>query len=204
MTMEMLRFVAPLVLVPVLLWIGYRYLPLLADAGRPRLYLLLLLCGFAVAVQAGMVVTQAYPLVVWDMYGSAGVQPETWRFVAVGTDGERDFPWEEVAPIRSKRAFQTNFMDLASELEAAESEEERLEAETVLDRTLSRLIEIHNGRRGRVPLAAVRVERCRVDIRDPRPRHEVACETFRVVGGADGDAAPPDGAAPDAEAPGAS
>ena len=54
MNTVLLQLLAPLLLAPVLIWIGARYLPVLAGAGRGRIYLLILLCGGAVAVQVGI------------------------------------------------------------------------------------------------------------------------------------------------------
>lgn len=181
MTSEMLQLLAPVILIPILIWIGARYLPLLAGAGRARVYLLVFLCGGAVAAQIGMIRTQAYPFTAWTMYGQATVDLHTWRFVAVGSSGERDFPWKEAAPISAMRGFQRNFTDLAAAAGSGPDEVENARSADELDRLLGALMAIRNARRPDDPVHQIRVERCVVDPRTPVVRDEVPCETFLTV-----------------------
>jgi hypothetical protein len=171
----------PVVLVPVLVWIAYRYLPLLEDCGRAQVYLLMFLVGGTVAVQIGVVHRGAYPLATWTMYTETAVDARTWRFVVVEEEGERRFAWQKAAPVRSIRAFERNFRNLAQGIENAEGEAERMERTERLERLLGEVIRIHNGRPRAARVEAVRVDGCRVDINDPRRRDRVACEEFLTV-----------------------
>ena len=181
MIAPMLQVLAPLALLPVLLWLLVRYKPALAGVGRGRIYLLVLLGCAAIGAQVGALHTQGYPFVTWMMYSDPTPSSTTWRFVAVGPDGERDFPWTAAAPLSSVRGFQRNFTNLASELEAAEDDGERAQVRARLDGKLGELAAIKNQRRPDSPVRTVRVERCRMDIHDPRPRDRVACSTVHVV-----------------------
>jgi hypothetical protein len=159
-----LQLLAPLVLVPVLIWIGARYLPVLQGAGRGRIYLLILLCGLAIGVQVGMVQTQAYPLVTWTMYGRADIEPTTYRFLAYSEEGVERFRWERVASTRSVIAFERNLTTLLRTAQMANGEEEAKADLARAGELLTLLAERHNEYGRWAPIDSVQVEQCQLDI----------------------------------------
>jgi hypothetical protein len=172
----------PLLLVPGLIWIGYRYLPVLAGAGRLRVYLLMAFCAAALGTQVGGIHSQAYPLATWGMYSTPDARGYVWRFVAVSDEGEEDFDWATVAPIRSHRAFARNFAALADEGFGEEDpEEEHLEAAVRLRGILRTLMEVRDRRSDGPPLRGVRVDRCRFDVPDQGGRPAVQCDPVAEV-----------------------
>jgi hypothetical protein len=168
----------PLLLVPGLIWIGYRYLPLLTGAGRVRLYLLMAFCAAALGAQAGGIHSQAYPFTIWRMYSTPDPRGHVWRFVAVGDGGEEDFDWAKVAPIRSHRAFAMPFSALA---DAGFGPEEDPEATERLEGLLRALIDVHDQRVEGPPLHHIRVERCRLDVPAEVARAAARCESVAEV-----------------------
>lgn len=168
----------PLLLVPGLIWIGYRYLPLLAGAGRVRVYLLMAFCAAALGAQVGGIHSQAYPFTTWRMYSTPDPRGHVWRFVAVGDGEEEDFNWARVAPIRSHRAFAMPFSVLADD---GFGQEEDREAAERLERLLRALIQIHDERTGGPPLRHIRVERCRLDVPLWEEGSAVRCEPVAEV-----------------------
>ena len=183
MNTVILQLLAPLLLVPVLIWIGARYLPVLAGAGRARLYLLIFLCGGAVAVQVGMVHTQAYPLVTWTMYGNPAVEPTTWRFLSFSGEDVEQFRWEEVSSTRAVAAFERQLVLQASAVDGAEEEVEREEAKEEIRAALAHIIDGYNQRARHPPVDSVQVEHCELDIRRMELYREVPCRTLLTVRG---------------------
>lgn len=181
MTTVLVQALAPLLLAPVLVWIGSRYIPVMKDAGRARIYLLIFLCGGAIAVQVGMVHTQAYPLVTWTMYGNPGVEPTTWRFLAFSEEGVEQFRWEEVSSTRAVAAFERQLVSRARTAEQAESEAEREEVLKELHNALAHLINGYNRRVRSAPVDSVRVEHCELDIQRMDLIHAVPCRVLLTV-----------------------
>ena len=173
-------FLHPLLVVPLLLWVGYRYLAMLQSVGRVRAYLLVFLCTGLVAAQMSGLHSQAYPLSTWTMYSNASVQPVTWRFVGVAEEERMDFPWEKVAPIREVRAFEEHFTHLVRHI----GDEPDGGGDTVeLSRLLSTLMDQYNRRYPRAPLERIEVLECEVDVRAFGRRDELDCERLLVVEG---------------------
>lgn len=175
-------FVHPLLLAGVLAWIGYRYAPLLIEAGRGRLYLLMAMSLGLLAVQAAGVHRQAYPLATWTMYGSPEVDPVTWRFVGVSGTDRTDFPWEAVAPVREVRAFERHFTTLARQIESeTASEADRERRRMKLSGLLATLLEEYNRHPPGIELDRIEVLRCEVDIRAFVRRDQLECQRLLAV-----------------------
>ena len=174
----------PLLLVPVLVWIGYRYLPFVQEAGRPRILFLILLCAGMVLVQVSRDGRWAYPLSTWTMYSQADPTPEFWRVMMVGDEWEAHVPWRRVAPVRSARAFHRHVELRARELafrRLADQTDEVRAAEAELATLLREVVAGLDERRGIEPFRALRVDRCEVDVRRLTSAADVGCETVLQV-----------------------
>ena len=181
---QLVLFLHPLLLAPVLVWIGYRYLPLVQAAGRPRVLLLILLCAAMVLVQVSRDGRSAYPLSTWTMYSYASPEPVFWRVMMVGDGWEAHAPWDQVAPVRSVRAFHRHFelraADLRTLREADEDEGARA-AEADLETLLREVAVVLSRSRGVDALEALRVDRCEIDVHRLRSAADVGCEPVLEV-----------------------
>jgi len=183
-TGQLVQLLHPFLLVPLLVWIAYRYIPLVKDAGRPKAYILVFLCAGTVLVQVSRDGRATYPLSTWTMYSEAHPEPVFWRVMMSGDGWEEDVPWHHVAPVRSLRAFHRHFEVRAGELvhrRQAEQHDEAAASEAELATLLLEVAEALGNRREGGAIRELRVDRCAFDVRQFASAADIRCEVVLQV-----------------------
>lgn len=183
-TEQLVLLLHPLLLAPVLVWIGYRYLPCVQEAGRPRILLLILLGAAMLLVQVSRDGRSAYPLSTWTMYSHPSPEPVFWRVMMVGDGWEGHVPWNRIAPAREVRIFHRHFELRAGQLwasrEADEAEGVRA-AEAELGTLLREVGVVLSRSRSVDTLRLLRVDRCQIDVHRLRSAADVRCDAVVEV-----------------------
>ena len=68
----------PALLIPLLIWVGARYLPVIDGAGILRVALVVFLVGGLLATQMLGLHRSSYPLSTWTMYSSPDPSNVVW------------------------------------------------------------------------------------------------------------------------------
>ena len=179
---QLVLLLHPLLLAPMLIWVGYRYLPLVREAGRPRVVILILICAGLILVQVSRDGRTAYPLSTWTMYSHPSPEPVFWRVMMVGEGWEVHVPWNRVTPVREVRAFTRHFQLRAAELSSLREFDEGAGAAKADLETLLQDVALGLSRsRGVDALRALRVDRCEVDIQRIRSAADARCEAVLEV-----------------------
>jgi hypothetical protein len=133
--------------------------------GAARLAILGTVFVVSVGVQVAKSYGPLYPFVRWTMYGSATPGQQFPVYEATYASGRTaPFPFTEVTPSRSPRAFLTHFSRQLRRIHEAGGHDP--EAERELSRLFSHVAGIYNARNPADPIVSVRAGGCTVRIHD--------------------------------------
>jgi hypothetical protein len=149
-----------------------------AQLGSVRLAVLALMFGVAALTQLRKWSGQSYPFGRWTMYSNVRPSNEVVRFdAALASERTIPFPFTELTPSKSPRAFQFGFRHQIGQIQRAErrDSEDAAERRQQLERQLSELASIYNERNPADSIRFIRVHTCTVPIRHYLGPESVEC-----------------------------
>lgn len=173
----------PALLIPLLVWIGARYLPLLDGTGVPRVALAMILVGGLLGTQMLGIRRASYPLSTWTMYSSPSPSNVVWDLRIVEGDRTFHYPWKRLAPVQEVRGIHLALATRAEQVfeGPVPDRPEEAEARARLAEILAHLGRIFVQRTSPAAPLTLELRRCEVDFRDLRPRAQTECPVLLSV-----------------------
>jgi len=148
---------------------------IVAGLGPARLTILAAVFVVSAGVQVVKSYGPLYPFVRWTMYGSATPGPRYPVYEATFASGRvGPFPFTQVTPSRSPRAFIPHFSRQLRRIHDAGGHDP--DAERELNRLLAHVASIYNARNPEDPIVAIRAGGCAVRIHDYIGPESLDCE----------------------------
>ncbi|TVR57823.1 MAG: hypothetical protein EA421_00340 [Gemmatimonadales bacterium] len=175
----------PALLIPLLVWIGARYLPVIHGAGILRVALTMVLVGGLLAAQMLGLHRSSYPLTTWTMYSSPNPSNVIWDLRIVEGNQTLHYPWTHLAPVQEVRGIHFAVAARGEQVFEESSPDQREEAEARLAGILLHLGSLYarrspTGSPTTAP-STLELRRCDVDFRDLRPRDQTDCPVLFSV-----------------------
>jgi hypothetical protein len=171
----------PALLIPLLVWVGARFLPVIDGAGILRVALMVVLVGGLLATQMLGIQRASYPLSTWTMYSAPEPSNVIWDLRIVEGDRTLHYPWTRLAPVQEVRGIHLALAARGERLFEERIPDRREEAEARLAGILEHLGTLYARRSPTAVASILELRRCEVDFRDLRPRDQTECPVLLSV-----------------------